>query len=327
MSKLIVLITNSDFDLGQIANRVKQDITYIDCDTGGWDPELTKCENLLAIIELHPSREKTAYNAITDDDKQHNNICFTNVLKECRNYQTVAGVHGISPDKVLAISQFPDVQVTNYSTYPQQFQFIESWFKEFAKEEPNSEKIKQAFLALFEILNKSPIDKLFIHFLPLDIDMQALEIIKDDAGKIEKYLWGDKDIEGMFESREGDEHYRQKLYGLWHLLGKKDYLRQIGKKPSSKVEHLAPIDNPSPCIQQLAGLENGNGEESPIYKFLESLDERKKVGNDLKEDVDYLLTPFKSIELKIGDDEINSFQDWYCALASCLRGAKGCEGK
>ena len=166
-------------------------------------------------------------------------------------------------------------------------------------------------------------------FLPIDIDMQALEIIKDDAGKVEKYLWGDKytDIEGMFEGREGDEHYRQKLYDLWHLLGKQDYLRQIGKDPSSKVEHLAPIDNPSPSLQKLAGLSNGNPKESPIYQFLKALDERKKDGNDLKEEVDYLLTPFKSIELKIGDDEINSFQDWYCALDSCLREAEGCEGK
>ena len=83
---------------------------------------------------------------------------------------------------------------------------------------------------------KAEIDKTIyqiLHlFLPLDIDMQTLEILKDDTEKVETYLHGDKytDIEGMFESREGDEHYRQKLYDLWHLLGKQDYLRQIGKK-------------------------------------------------------------------------------------------------
>jgi len=165
-------------------------------------------------------------------------------------------------------------------------------------------------------------------FLPLDIDFQALQATTNFDGFFHEMY---TNLEKLYKSeeykdRKSDEHYRQKLYDLWHFLGKKDYLRQIGKKPSSKVENVAPIDNPSPSIQQLAGLSNGNPKESPIYQFLKALDERKKDGNDLKEEVDYLLTPFKFIELKIGDDEINSFQDWYCALDSCLREAEGCEG-
>ncbi len=323
MSKLIVLITNSDFDLGQIASRVKKDITYIDCDTGEWDPELTKCENLLAIIELHPSREKTANNAITDDDKQHNNICFTKVLKECHNYQTVTGVHGISPDKVLAISQFPNVPVTHYSTGRQQFQFITSWFKKLILENSNSEKIKQDFLALFELFNKSPIDKLFIRkryllhlFLPLDIDMQALKATENQEGYLNN-MRTDLDEpykSGKYKDGKIDEHYRQKLYDLWFLLKPSEENKERASPEGIK---LTPINNPHDDLLKLAGLGNGISEESPIYKFLESLDERKTKA------INYLLEPFESSDLKECDGkEINSFHDWYCALASCLRGVE-----
>jgi len=139
-------------------------------------------------------------------------------------------------------------------------------------------------------------------------------------------LWGDRDVEGMFENRESDEHYRQKLYDLWHLLGKKYYLRQIGKNASSKVENLTPIDNPHDDLLKLAGLSNGNPKGFAIYTFLESLDTGKKDDRDIT--AEDLCKPFNLvIEVNGKKEEIKSFHNWYCALASCLRGAEGCEGK
>jgi len=154
-------------------------------------------------------------------------------------------------------------------------------------------------------------------FLPLDIDMQALEIIKNDLEKVNKYLWGDKDknIEGMFESHKSGEHYRQKLYDFWHLLGKKEYLEEIRESASSKVKSLTPIDNPSTSIQQLAGLNNRDPKETLIYKFLESLDTAKKDSTNIT--AKDLCEPFKN--LKVNDKEMKSVPKWYRALAEELR--------
>lgn len=202
------------------------------------------------------------------------------------------------------------------------FDFADSWY-----ELRNLFKVSNGY-SLEEGLRNLPLKKnrekveqvihyLLCLFLPLDIDMQALEIIKDNQGEVKNYLWGDKDrdIEGMFEGSEGDEHYRQKLYDLWHLLGKKEYLEQIGKSASSKVLSLTPIDNPSPSIQQLAGLNNRDLKESQIYNFFESLDTAKKNSTDIT--ANDLCKPFK--DMKVNDEEIKSFPKWYRALAKELR--------
>lgn len=188
--------------------------------------------------------------------------------------------------------------------------------------EQNSKHIDEALDLVDKEYKKKNLSKLFknlLHlFLPIDIDMQALEIIKDDPGEVKKYLWGDKDrdinIEGMFESREGDDHYRQKLYDLWHLLGKQDYLRQIGKNASSKVESFTPIDNPSPFLRKLAGLDD-DPKESPVYNFLESLDTGKKDDRDIT--AEDFCKPFK--DMKVNDEGIESFPKWYRVLAKELR--------
>ena len=198
--------------------------------------------------------------------------------------------------------------------------------------EQNSKHIDEALDLVDKEYKKKNLSKLFknlLHlFLPIDIDMQALEIIKDDPGEVKKYLWGDKDrdinIEGMFESREGDEHYRQKLYDFWYLLGKKDYLMQIGKNASSKAKSFTPIDNHSPSIQQLAGLSNEDPKESPIYEFLESIDTGKK--GDIHLTAEDLCKSFNfEVEVNGKKEKNKSFHNWYCALASCLRGAEGSE--
>ena len=211
--------------------------------------------------------------------------------------------------------------ITAYTKNRDNFELLMSGIEKCAKN-------NQINTECFDIISPQRIKTTLLHlFLPLDIDMQALEIIKDDPGEVKKYLWGDKDrdIEGMFESREGNEHYRQKLYDLWHLLGKQDYLRQIGKKASSKVERFTPIDNSSPLLQKLAGLDD-DPKESPVYNFLESLDTGKKDDRDVT--AEDLCMPFNlKIEVNGKKEEIKSFHNWYCALASCLRGAEGCEGK
>lgn len=145
-------------------------------------------------------------------------------------------------------------------------------------------------------------------FLPLDLDMQALEMIKDDKEKVKKYLWGDSGnkIEGMFQNRKDNEHYRKKLSDLW---SKVDELTKSGS-----------INNIND-LRKLVGLDNGKTEESQIYKFLESLDTCKE--DDKNVTVAPLCNPFK--EWKINDKEINSFHDWYCALAGCLKGGRACK--
>ena len=161
-------------------------------------------------------------------------------------------------------------------------------------------------------------------FLPLDIDMQALETTENKESYFNDMYADLEELykSGKYKDGKSDEHYRQKVYDLWYLL---DPSPKNKNRASPEAIKLTPIDKPSDDLLKLAELGNGSPKKSPIYKFFESLDERKKDGNDLKEDVDYLLTPFKSSKLKIGNNEINSFHDWYCALAECLRGEEACK--
>lgn len=178
-----------------------------------------------------------------------------------------------------------------------------------------------------EVNKKEQIKKIvsyLLHlFLPLDIDMQALADKKVDKQKYlqeMKHDLADLYKSGEYAGKDKNKHYRQKFYDLWYLLGRKEYLGKIKKSASVKVNSLTPIDNPSNDLLNLSGFDNGDPKESPIYKFLESLDAIKVNGKDLAKVKDYLLEPFKNKGLKINDEEINSFHDWYCALAKCLRG-------
>lgn len=165
------------------------------------------------------------------------------------------------------------------------------------------------------------------HFLPLDIDMQALKTAEDKKSYLNNMhidLGELYELDKYYKERDRNKHYRQKLYDLWYLLEPSE---ENKRRASPEAKKLIPINNPHDDLLKLAGLKNGNPKESPIYEFLESLDKRKKDDNDLKEELDYLLTPFKSSGLKIGDNEIKSFHDWYCALASCLTGKEACKGK
>jgi hypothetical protein len=159
-------------------------------------------------------------------------------------------------------------------------------------------------------------------FLPLDIDMQALQATTDVEGYLRDMYAGLEEPYKLdkYNGRNKNEHYRQKLYDLWFLLERSEKNKE---RASSEARRLTPINNPHDDLLKLAGLGNGNRKESPIYRFLESLDERRKNGNDLKEEVKYLFAPFESSGLKIGEnEEVKSFHDWYCELSRCLRGER-----
>lgn len=161
-------------------------------------------------------------------------------------------------------------------------------------------------------------------FLPIDIDMQALKTTENAEAYLNDMYAGLEELYKLEKDNERNknEHYRQKLYDLWYLL---DPTKGNKERASAEAKKLTPISNPSDDLRKLVRLDSGKPEKSPIYQFLESLDKQKKDGNDLKEEVDFLLAPFKSSGLKIGGNEIKSFHDWYCALASCLRGEEACK--
>ena len=157
-------------------------------------------------------------------------------------------------------------------------------------------------------------------FLPLDIDMQALETTENKNSYLNDIYADLEELYNLDKYKGGDknDHYRQKLYDLWHLLERSE---ENKRRASLEAKKLTSIDNPPDALLKLAGLDSGKPEKYPIHQFLESLDKRKKDGNDLAREVDYLLAPFESRKLKGCDGkEINSFHDWYCALDLCLKG-------
>jgi len=230
------------------------------------------------------------------------------------------------PDETVAKmqNQFKNIPVCRYSTA---IPYANMW-NGFIRPLLEAVTIRQVWEQEFDKLwyfceNKDvskEINEILHLFHPLDIDMQALKTtenaeayLNDTYADLEELYNLDK-----YKERDKNDHYRQKLYDLRYLL---DPIKEKEERASAEAKKLTPINNPSDDLRKLAGLENGNREVSPIYKFLESLDERKT------EAINYFLAPFELSGLKGCDGKgINSFHDWYCALDSCLRGA-GSEGK
>ena len=193
--------------------------------------------------------------------------------------------------------------------------YIEGYFKD---KNWNTSKIIAGFpkIKARKDRQKAFLDILHI-FLPLDIYMQALET----AEKKDDYLKDmHTDLEKLYDSekymdKEKKEHYRQKLYDLWFLL---EPSKENERRASPEAKKLTSIDNnPPDNLLKLARLGNGIPEESPIYKFLGVLD----TGMDVT--AEDLCKPFNlEIEVNGKKEEIKSFHNWYCALASCLRGAE-----
>jgi putative transposon-encoded protein len=143
---------------------------------------------------------------------------------------------------------------------------------------------------LNEVEGKNRITEAYSLFLPLDIDMQALEILakkKENGVRVKvpkEYL---------------EEMYADNI----------DYVQKL-KELQAKVNTIGEIENINKeRLKKLAGISNEN-----VDQFFEKLGGKK---NDSDEFLDH----------SWGIDGVNSFHDWYCALDSCLRGAEACEGK
>lgn len=143
-------------------------------------------------------------------------------------------------------------------------------------------------------------------FLPLDIDMQALELLCNDE---EKRKRNDhiKYLKDMLKDAE-DGFYKKK----W------DNCKSEAVK---LLEQIPKGDNKNKLVA-LLGITDG--ENSCIYGFLNMLDENK--GKDIKEDkVTSVISYFENqCHVKYWND-INSFHNWYCSLAECLRGESLCQ--
>jgi hypothetical protein len=167
------------------------------------------------------------------------------------------------------------------------------------------------------IIKKNPVLPNLLHlFLPLDIDMQALEMICNDENlKVE-----DKKV--------------QKI---------KDYLldTEIGMLKDESVNYHKKLEDAKGMIKGVDELKNNNTlqkllelklEDDKISGFLKLLDDTKQsiiVSNsDLSDD------DLKNVIQYFGRDGgweiegatpkiIISFHDWYCALAACLKDLAG----
>lgn len=195
---------------------------------------------------------------------------------------------------------------------------LERWDKLF---KPIAEAIKdervpffkKRFEHLLDHCNGKPLDeipwpwsdtlqKILRIFLPLDIDRQALEAAKDKEGYLADMY---KDLESLYKSgKNKDEHFRQKLYDLWYFFEPEQYTG----KGSRDAKNFEPIPkDKTENLRLLAGLNCKKPEESPIYKFFESLDKKNLEGK--------FFTGFK-----VTDDY--SFHEWYRKLGECLKAIK-----
>ncbi|MCK5282934.1 MAG: hypothetical protein KAK00_05990 [Nanoarchaeota archaeon] len=173
---------------------------------------------------------------------------------------------------------------------------------------------KQAFDKLWSSCIKGEsqeeINEILRLFLPLDIDMQALQTAKNKESYLNNIYADLEELYNLEKYKDGsiDEHYRRKLFSLWRFFGAS---LDSNQTPSPKAMELALINNCSKEFCKLAGLSNGNPKESPIYKFLKSLDDKSIVS------INDLYKPFNN--LKIYDKMITSFPKWYRVLAEELQ--------
>jgi hypothetical protein len=115
--------------------------------------------------------------------------------------------------------------------------------------------------------------------LPLDIDMQTLRILAEKKKQGEK-VKDPKDY--LKEMYEDNVNYGKKLLDL----------RENAKELISRSQGI---------LDKLCGVTNGK-----VWLFFEMLDERE-------------LNPEKLLHHDWGVSGVNSFHDWYCALAEFLR--------
>jgi hypothetical protein len=138
--------------------------------------------------------------------------------------------------------------------------------------------------------SQEEINEILRLFLPLDIDMQALEILakkKENRKKV-------KDPKEYLE-----EMYADNI----------DYIQKL-KELQAKVNTIGEIEEINKeRLKKLAGISN-----EKVSQFFKKLGGKK---NDSDEFLDHFW----------GIDGVNSFHDWYCVLSSCLRGVEAYKGK
>lgn len=124
-------------------------------------------------------------------------------------------------------------------------------------------------------------------FLSLDIDIQALEVLDNRKKKREQV--------------KNPQEYLKEMYA-----DNIDYLQKF-EHLRAKVNELGEIEGINKeRLKELAGYNNKG-----VSQFFEKL-------KDKKDDPDEFLGHTWGIE------GVESFHDWYCALASCLRGEEAC---
>lgn len=163
---------------------------------------------------------------------------------------------------------------------------------------------------LWDLLVPDSKSHLLLHiFLPLDIDMQALEILWNDekARKACKHINYIREM--LADAKNDPAFYKTKLLTCQREAMK--LLEQMHEgENKDKLKTLLGID----YIEKLAPA------LSCIFRFLDLLDQDGYLGTDYQEtDVETIVSYFK----ECCDDrywkDINSFHDWYCAVAECLR--------
>jgi len=227
-------------------------------------------------------------------------------------------VKKLLPKAVLKVGKSQDNTFLNLAEDSNWFDFLgndSTLESEFDKCKWKIDKIIKEGVNFKKKVQKNKTISFILHFfLPLDIDLQALEKVNNPVSYLQNMYC---DLEELYTSKEYANkdikyHYRQKLYDLWYLLDPTDKNK---KRTSPDAQNFTPLDNTT-SLYTLVDLDIENQEKSIVYKFFESLDTRKMYCNDLTEAVNYLCKPF---DIKIENGEkIITFNQWFYNLEAAL---------
>jgi len=305
-SRCIILLTESPYDRGKIIKKLKI----------ANDPLHICISNNKIILELPESLNSDTIVILNKYQQPSNNAPNINAIAGmCSEF--ILAIHDMNNDyekrsRLLTsnLQKMPNT-VVNYTTAERNK--VKEWIENFIKiiRDQLNEKFDKLFNELWNIFStcsmESTINHLLHLFLPLDIDMQALEILsnKKENEKIINYLTNADD--GML--RDKTVNYKEKL-----------------KKAQKEIEGV-PKFKDNPVLKKLLGM---NTEKSKISEFLGLLDKKKQKainGGDIEDsEINEIITHFSKDggwKVKGADPEvITSFHNWYCALAECLKGEK-----
>ncbi|MBE7445186.1 MAG: hypothetical protein HS132_08035 [Planctomycetia bacterium] len=187
------------------------------------------------------------------------------------------------------------------------------WLLKLCKQETTIDKVPWSWV--------TTTNKVLRSFLPLDIDMQALADKTVDVNK-EKYLQEmAKDLEELYSSIEKKNiHYRRKIYDLWYLLRKKEWLKEKNLEYSPELEKFTPIGKPTSKLYELAGIKDEKPDLAfQIHNFLMMLDTNTDILENKAKEI------CKPLHITVPDkennttEEINTFHEGYCKLYEYLK--------